>query len=109
MLAKQHALDISKHVVTDLVLSVGRVSEDSTVQESAVNIANHGTNVAGRVLLLGLSLAGLQGGDVILYYAGESGKSPTSKVTHINENTVTQGQGVRFNKDVWAVEKNLHA
>jgi hypothetical protein len=57
---------------TNLVLGVRGVAEDSAVEKSAVNIANHGTNVTGRVLLLGLTLTGLKVSDVILHYAVES-------------------------------------
>mmetsp|Transcript_6783 Transcript_6783/g.15659 ORF Transcript_6783/g.15659 Transcript_6783/m.15659 type:complete len:392 (+) Transcript_6783:190-1365(+) len=57
---------VEKAELAVLVLLVGGVAEDASVEKSAVDISNHGSDVAGRVLGSTLSLAGLDGSDVVL-------------------------------------------
>ena len=47
------------------VLGVGRVAEDPAVKQSAVDVADHRSEVARRVLLAGFALTLLHGGDVV--------------------------------------------
>eukprot|EP00964_Phaeocystis_antarctica_P071138 scaffold43356_cov54-Phaeocystis_antarctica.AAC.1 len=47
------------------VLGVAGVGEDAAVQQRAVHVADHGADVARGVLLAGLALALLDGGDVL--------------------------------------------